>query len=330
MWNTLASVGPGARAWNQVSYDGRPILAGGATGGGRYSNDFWALESDVWREIIPHVGTQEPTSREHHSFVHCPKDGKNYFWQGHGGTSANNWATPEMYRKIWRTNGEVWEDTGALLPVSNGYKMSSGTEWCPPLDGFLTAGGGNLNWRGTYLLRHSDLQQVLLSTTGDPVGDPAYFMRFHVNNQMQWCDDIGRMALYGGQVDSGQGVTLDDLRLFHPGLLAWVDQPLINRPPSRSQAALVATPGFLYVFGGSHRDVSGGIITRLGDLWKINTDTWECEQLADGPSEYFHGGVYHDGKLYFYGGFPSAKTYTYSLDPSVIISLPSILTAEVQ
>ena len=133
MWNVLSSIGPGARAWNQVSFDGRALLAGGATGGGRYSNDFWALESDVWREVIPHDGTQEPVSREHHSFVHCPKDGKHYFWQGHMGTLANKWATSEQRRKIWRINGASWEFTGGILPVSNGLEDVRGELLVPPI-----------------------------------------------------------------------------------------------------------------------------------------------------------------------------------------------------
>jgi len=327
VWDVLSSVGPGFRAWNQVSYDGRPLLAGGATGGGRYSNDFWALENDVWREIIPHAGTQEPTSREHHSFVHCPKDGKHYFWQGHTGTSANNWATPEMHRKIWRINGEAWEYTGSDLPVTNGMRMSGGNCWCPPLDGFLTIGGANLDVRATYLLRHSDMQQVKLDTIGDPVGPLSPYVRFNINNQAQWVSELNLAVVFGGQITTTDGLTLNDLRVFNPSTLTWTDQPTTNTPPSRSFAALVYRPGKLAVFGGLHRDASSTPGVHLADLWELDLQTWEWTRLEDAPSvSYMHGGIWDGSRYVFFGG---GQTLTYTPSGGVSMNVPSTITAEV-
>ena len=340
MWKVVATSGPGGRAWNQVAYDGRALVAGGASGGGAYQNDFWAFEKNVWVRHIAYSPTTEPVSREHQAFVHCPKDGKSYWFNGHTGTSANNWSTWPQRKKIWRVSGNAWEDTGKVIYqpelgpgewAGNPMKMSAGTVWCPPLDGFLIAGGGNWNTRATYLLRHSDLAAQKLKT----VGEPTTGMRFNVNNQMQWVAEIEKAALFGGHPSSSGGKTLNDLKLFDPHTLKWITQPTTNAPPGRASAALVHRPGKLAVYGGTYQETHQSPAIRLKDFWELDLATWTWTRLEDAPHDmWFHGGVWDGSRYLFFAGFSSApggsaNTLAYTPTGNVLISVPGTLSVEV-
>jgi len=246
------------------------------------------------------------------------------------GTSANNWATDEQRRKIWRINGESWEFTGGILPISNGLRMSSGTCWCPPLDGFLTAGGGNLDPEATYLLQHADMQQVELTTLGNPYSGSAN--RFNVNNQMQWVAEMNQAALFGGHNGSVNGVPMNDLMLFDPtpSTPTWRQQPTTNTPLGRGSAALVYRPGKLAVFGGT-----GTTGVRFKDFWELDLQTWGWTRLEDAPFDYhFHGGVWDGSRYIFFGGFSSVpsgsgRTLTYTPFREISINVPMTLQVEV-
>ena len=340
MWSVLSTAGSGARAWNQVAWDGaRVIVAGGADGGGTYKNDFATFENDTWTQRIPYVPTAEPVSREHQAVVYCPVDGKTWFFNGHTGTSANSWATWDQRYRIWKTDGTAWEDTGGVAKQpepgtdwnGNPMRMSAGTIWCPQMDGFLILGGANWYPDRTYLLRRSDakMERVLTTNSFAPGG-----MRFNVNNQAVWISELNKAALFGGQDTTTNGKTYNELKVFDPATLTWANQPTINPPPGRSEAAVVYRPGKIAVYGGINRETSGGTTTKLADFWELDIPTWTWTQLPDAPQNaWFHGGAWDGTRYIFCAGFSDSGngktlTYTPSAVPGVQIETPVSLIAE--
>src|SRR5690606_4476850 len=105
----------------------------------------------------------------------------------------------------------------------------------------------------------------------------------------------------------GDTGTEGSIPIYDPETDSWVDAPIVL-PTAMAYAKAVTVGRDIYLFGSN---------AALGQLWRYNVDSATITRLADGPTLSGGGMCYHDGKIFYVGGFRntvySASTHSYDI-----------------
>ena len=146
---------------------------------------------------------------------------------------------------------------------------------------------------------------------------PKTWPKARMDPALAFCPATGKMYLFGGCVQAGNGlVGLDDLWEWDG--TSWVEVQGDVRPSARSDAAMAYDPyrKSLIVFGGLNNDVPLLEGSRLEDTWEWNCGTRQWSQLNPSSSPPSGGYMVTDsdrGKVLLFNGYRSTGLPTYPI-----------------